>query len=123
MPFLEVFPSSQANSSGLYQQVLPDNVIGLPKNKLTFMIENGSGNFGDGTRLADILTSFGYKVSNIKNADNFNYENLTISMKKSVWDYSQLLEKDLNLASYIIATISANLSENNKEDAVIIVGN
>ena len=123
LPFLEVFPSSQAASSGLYQEILPDNITGLPRDKLSLTIENGSGNFGDGTRLADILTSFGYKIANIENANNFDFDNLTISMKKSMWDYSQLLEKDLHLASYIIATISANLPEDNKEDATIIVGN
>lgn len=123
LPFLEVYPSSQAASSGLYQQVLPHNITGLPRGKLTLLIENGSGSFGDGTKLADILTSFGYKIVDIKNAKNFDFDNLTISMKGSVRDYSRLLEKDLRLASYIVATISANLSEDSKEDAIIIVGN
>jgi uncharacterized protein YvpB len=123
LPFLEVFPSSQADYSGLYQEILSENITGLPRGKLAIAIENGSGNFGEGTRLAAILTSFGYKIANIKNANNVNFENLTISMKKSVWDYSLLLKKDLQLVSYVVATISANLPEENKEDATIIVGN
>ncbi len=123
MPFLEIYLSpSKITLEDVYWET-SDKAIGIPREKLTILVENGSRKFGRGNQLADILRDFGYRVTALKNADNFDYEDITIRMKKNVWDYRYLLEKDLRLASYIIATISADLSDDAQDDAIIIVGN
>lgn len=121
LPFLEVYPVSLITTEDVYNKDL-DKIIGLPREKLTISVENGSGKTGRGSLFADILRDFGYHVISLKNADNFDYENVTITMKKSMWDYRRLLEKDLRLASYTIATISSNVSEEATSDATIIIG-
>lgn len=123
MPFLQIYLSpSKITLEDVYGGI-SDKAIGIPREKLTILVENGSRKFGRGNQLADILRDFGYRVTALNNADNFDYEDITIRMKKNVWDYRYLLQKDLRLAAYSIATISADLTDSASTDALVIIGN
>lgn len=123
MPLLAVSAASEISPLELYEPTLGiDKTTGLDRKNLLVVIENGSGKFGKGSQLVNILRDFGYTVIKLAKADKSDYEDLTVKMKKEVWDYRGLLERDLQLASYVIATISADLLETESVDAVVIVG-
>lgn len=123
MPFLDVYPSaSKVGFEDTYGQA-SDKVLGLPRANLSITVENGSRQYGKGNELSLMLKDFGYKIAGLKNADSPNYEDLSIKMKNTVWDYRYLLLRDLKFASYNVATISSDLSASESADAVIVVGN
>lgn len=123
MPFLEVYPaSSKIGLEDTYGQA-SDKVLGLPRKNFSIMIENGSRQYGKGNELSLMLKDFGYKIAGLNNADNSDYEDLLVKIKNSAWDYRYLLLRDLKFTPYNVATISADLSDNESSDALIIVGN
>lgn len=123
MPFLEIYPSSSKISPEDVYLISADKFNATPREKLRIGVENGSRKVGIGNELTDILKDFGYKVGSLRNADRSDYLDLNIKMKKSVWDYKVLLEKDLKLANFRISGVSGDLSEEKPEDTVIIIGN
>lgn len=123
LPFLEIFPSIQASDfKDIQNEILKGSITGLNREKLTVKVENGSGLFGSGTQMSNILKDFGFKITGVSNADSSNYENVSVKLKNSMKDYQSLLERDLRLSNYKIATISSDLSESSPESAIIIVG-
>lgn len=121
MPFLEVYPSSGL-SSPLESALFADKTTGMDRSLLKIAIKNGSKKVGAATKMELILKDFGYKIVDIGNADSFDYEDVTIKIKKGMKDYLFLLKKDLTAVSYNISSISADLSEEEKPDAIIITG-
>lgn len=98
-----------------------DQTTGLDKSTLSVEVQNGSGEFGEASKASEVLKTFGYHVVIVGNADNFNYENVTIKIKSDKSDFLGLLKKDLGF-SYTIGSTSANLSASVSSDAVVIVG-
>ncbi|MDP3987917.1 MAG: LytR C-terminal domain-containing protein [Candidatus Levybacteria bacterium] len=98
-----------------------DKSTGLDRGKLNVSIQNGSGTVGIANKASDILKGLGYHVVSIGNADNFNYENVTLMVKPSASKYLSLLEKDL-LDQYKIGSTSADLSASSSADAIVIIG-
>ncbi len=121
MPFLSIYPSSSKISPE--DTYVSDNFVATPRSKFTISVQNGSREIGRGSVLSDILRDFGYKVFTLGNANSTDYEDVSIKMKKKVWDYKNLLKKDLSLSEFRIATISGDLSENSPTDALVIIGN
>ncbi len=120
MPFLEVFPS---NTSFSYEpQALIDPLTNLDRSVIKVLVENGSGEVGNGQILSGILQDFGYKVVSVQNANNSDYDGVAIQIKKDITDYKKLLIRDLKLASYTIATLSADFPNGEPVDAVIVIG-
>jgi len=70
---------------------------------------------------ADILRDAGYEVVSTGNADNFEYEDVTIQVKASAEVALELLEEDLS-KSYTIGETSTDLSEDESFDALVIIG-
>lgn len=123
LPFLEVYPSISAlDFKDIQNEILKDNITGLKREKLTIKVENGSGMFGNGTQMSGILKDFGYKVTDVENAGSLDYEDVSVRLKKSMEDYQSLLERDMRLSQYKIATISADLPESSSTSVIIIVG-
>ncbi len=120
LPLLEIFPSKETAS--LEDIVFLESPTGLIRNNISIVVENGSSEIGKGTELAEILQDFGYKVTAIKNAANGDTSGLTLTIKQSKADYLYILEKDLAISSYKIASASSDREENAKEDVVITVG-
>lgn len=124
LPFLEVSQSSDSARENIaMNEPLPRKETSLPREKVNVSVENGSGKIGKGTQIAAILGDFGYKVVSLKNAGNFQYEDVSIHIKESISDYKNLLQKDLEFAKYNVATVAADLLENNPSDAIVIIGN
>ncbi|HZJ18402.1 MAG TPA: LytR C-terminal domain-containing protein, partial [Patescibacteria group bacterium] len=98
-----------------------DKESGLDRSELSVAIENGSGIGGAAGKATNILKSLGYKVTSTSNADNFDYENLTIKVKSGVSKYLSLLKKDLS-DDYTIGQTSSDLSASSSADALIIIG-
>jgi len=121
MPLLEVYPSLGL-SSPLETALFADKATGMNRSLLKIAIKNGSKKVGAATKMELILKDFGYNIIEIGNADNFDYEDVTIKIKKNMKDYLFLLKKDLTVVSYYIASISADLSQEEKPDAIIVVG-
>jgi len=68
-----------------------------------------------------VLKSFGYKITSTGNADNYNYENVTIQVKSTKSNFLALLKKDLGF-SYTVGSASADLSSDSTSDALVIIG-
>ncbi len=98
-----------------------DTATGLDRGQLSVEVENGSGVAGAAGKAADTLKGLGYDVIATGNADNFDYQNVTIQVKSTKSKYLDLLKKDLGL-SYTIGTTSADLSSESEADALVIIG-
>lgn len=98
-----------------------DKATGLDRRELSIEVQNGSGEKGVAGKVADFLKSFGYKISGTKNADNFDYTNVTISIKSASANYLSVLKKDLN-TQYSVGDTNSTLSASSSADAVVIVG-
>ncbi len=98
-----------------------DTTTGLDRRELSIEVQNGSGQAGVAGKASDFLKSFGYKISGTGNADNFNYTNVTISIKSASSNYLSLLKKDLN-EEYTVGDINSTLSASSSADALVIIG-
>lgn len=98
-----------------------DSATGLDRSTLAIEVQNGSGVTGAASKGSDVLKSFGYKVSSVGNADNENYENITIQVKSTKSNFLALLKKDLGF-SYTVGSASADLDSSSTADAVVIIG-
>jgi hypothetical protein len=98
-----------------------DQSTGLDRSTLSVEVQNGSGVTGAAAKGSDILKGFGYKVSSVGNADNENYESVTIQAKSTKSNFLALLKKDLGF-SYTVGSTSADLSSDSTADALVIIG-
>ena len=98
-----------------------DSSTGLDRSALSVEVQNGSGEVGAAGKGADVLKGFGYKISSTGNADNYDYQNVTIKVKSTKANYLALLKKDLGF-SYTVASATADLSPDSTADALVIIG-
>ena len=98
-----------------------DPVSGLDRGELNIEVQNGSGEAGVAGKGSDTLKNLGYKISATGNADNFDYQDVTIQVKSTKSKYLTLLKKDLGF-SYTVGTTSADLSSDSSADALVIIG-
>jgi hypothetical protein len=94
---------------------------GLDKSKITVLVENGSGKAGAATKASQILKLAGYTILNTKNADSYDYLDITISIKPDKAAYLPLLKQDLSTV-YTIADTKTTLEASSSADAIVIVG-
>lgn len=98
-----------------------DSASGLDRSMLSVEIQNGSGETGVAAKASETLKGFGYDVISTSNADNYDYQNVTIQVKSIKSKYLPLLKKDLGF-SYTVGTSSADLSSDSEADALVIIG-
>ncbi len=98
-----------------------DKTSGLDRSDLTITVQNGSGEAGIAGTAKDFLTGLGYTVSSTANADNYDYVNVTIKIKKASQEFLSLLKKDLN-TKYTVGDTSTDLEDSNSSDALVIIG-
>lgn len=98
-----------------------DSATGLDRSTLSVEVQNGNGEAGSAGKGSDILKGFGYKVVATGNADNFDYQNVTIQVKSTKTNFLALLKKDLGF-SYTVGSSSADLSSSSTADALVIIG-
>jgi cell division protein FtsL len=101
--------------------VSPVDKSGLDRSKLSITVENGSGVEGTAGKAAKILKDLGYNVVSTGNADNFNYEGVTIQVKDPQSNFVNLLKKDL-ANDYTVTSGTSDLAPDSSTDAVIIIG-
>jgi hypothetical protein len=120
IPFLEVYKSLDGKTNDLIIGFdTPTEIMrSIPK----IFVENGAGDAGVANQMRDILKDFGYNIVGISNADNFDYQNINIRSKKEFSDYLYLLKKDIKVASFVVASSSADLSDDSDKDIIVIVG-
>ncbi|MBI2032519.1 MAG: LytR C-terminal domain-containing protein [Candidatus Levybacteria bacterium] len=123
----EVIPTptpSESSSAEITKEPTPTSASAdsdLGRGNLSLTIQNGSGESGVAQKVSDLLEKKGYTVSTTGNADNFEYQNVTIQIKKSEEEFLSLLEDDLS-EEYKIGSTSADLSSSFSTDALIIIG-
>jgi hypothetical protein len=112
----------EATMSPAAKSVNPvDKSTGLDRSTLSIEVQNGSGEAGVAGKGSTVLKSFGYKVSSTGNADNYNYDDVTIQVKSTKSNFLALLKKDLGF-SYTVGSTSADLSSDSTADALVIIG-
>lgn len=102
-------------------QVSSVDKSGLDRNKLSVTVQNGSGTEGAAGKAGDMLKEFGYNVFSTGNADNYNYQGVTIKVKKEKGNFLDLLKKDL-AKDYTVTSATSDLPSSSPTDAVIIIG-
>jgi hypothetical protein len=98
-----------------------DAATGFDRSKLSVEVQNGSGETGVAGKGADVLKSFGYKIAATGNADNYDYQSVTIRVKSTKTNFLALLKKDLGF-SYTVGSTSADLDSSSTADALVIIG-
>lgn len=98
-----------------------DKASGLDRSDLSVEVQNGSGVVGAASKASDFIKGFGYHVTSIGNAGNYDYEDVVISVKSDSSKYLSLLKSDLS-KQYTVGSTSADLSASVSADALIIVG-
>lgn len=98
-----------------------DARLGLDRASLTILVQNGSGRVGVANKASQILKLVGYKVIGTKNADAYDYLDVTISIKPEKAAYIPLLKQDLQDVYPIIDT-RTNLGASAVADVLVIVG-
>lgn len=106
---------TQAQSSSI------DKTTGLDRAKVDISIQNGSGVAGVAAKASSLLKNLGYNVISSGNADNFDYENVTVQVKTATSKYIPLLKKDLS-ATYTVASATSDLPASSSADVLIIIG-
>jgi hypothetical protein len=101
--------------------VSPVDKSGLDRSKLSISVENGSGVAGTAGKAAKVLQDLGYNVVSTGNADNFNYEGVTIQVKDPLSNFVNLLKKDLS-GDYTITSGTSDLAPDSPTDCIIIIG-
>lgn len=92
----------------------------LDKSSLAIQVLNGSGISGQAGKVQATLEGLGYTDVTTGNADSFDYEDLSISVKSTKANYLKALETDLS-DSYTIGDTDTKLSSS-EYDVVIIIG-
>lgn len=98
-----------------------DKTTGLDRKTLRVIVENGSGKAGAGSGASEALKSLGYTIVSVRNAANFDYTDVTISLTPEKASFLPLLKKDLSTA-YTVGTTNTSLSASDSADAVVIIG-
>jgi uncharacterized protein YvpB len=122
MPFLEVSKNMGNKVSWDNLTIGFDTLTGIDRSIPKITVRNGAREDGAANQMRDILKDFGYSVDTIENADNFDYQDVSVAVKKNFSDYLYILDRDIKLANYVIASSSADLSDSSLPDAIVIVG-
>lgn len=87
---------------------------------LKIAVQNGSGTAGAATKASDALKKLGYDVVSSGNADNFEYEDVTIQVKSTKKAYLEQLKTDLS-EDYTVGSATSDYTGTDA-DALVIIG-
>ncbi len=124
VPFLQIYKAdTNSKSFSISDLTLGfDKITQINRNVPQIYIKNGSGIIGSANQMRDILKDFGYSIYGIGSVSSFDGENVFIRSKKNFSDFLPLLKRDLSTASYKVASVSANLVDEETRDIVITIG-
>lgn len=92
----------------------------IDKSGLVIQVLNGSGISGEAGKVQTVLEGAGYSNITTGNADSFDHQDVSISVKSTKANFLKALETDLS-ESYTIGDTDTNLTSSDY-DVVIIVG-
>ncbi len=115
---LTATPSSALTAT---PKATPTHGVVSSAHDLDIQILNGSGAVGAASGVKDFLAGKGYKHLETGNADNFNYQNVTVRIKNSESKFLDDINTDLK-EKYTLASGSGTLSADALFDVSIIVG-
>jgi hypothetical protein len=98
----------------------PTPTIAINKETIRIKVLNGSGTPGKASAVKDILKEKGYQEILTGNADNFDYEQTEISVKKEKNNLVPMIKEDLK--KYTSSFKITPLSEKEVSDVIIIIG-
>ncbi len=98
----------------------PTPTLSIKKEEIKIKILNGSGVAGKAGELKDALKNKGYQEILVGNADNFDYEQSELAVKKSKSEIANLIKNDLG--EYIKIAKQTELAEEESADATITFG-
>ena len=124
VPFLQIYKADENSKSFSISDLTPgfDKITQVSRNVPQIYIQNGSGVTGSANQLRDILKDFGYSIYGIGSISSFDGEDIFIRSKKNFSDFLPLLKRDLSIASYKVASVSADLADGQMRDIVITIG-
>ena len=93
----------------------------IDKSEANIRVLNGSGKAGTASSVKDLLEGKGYKVSEIGNADNFDFEQTVIRLKESFKNFQEVLLGDLS-DNYSVKVSSDDLTATDSADIEVIIG-
>ena len=91
------------------------------RKELNVQVLNGSGEAGVAGKAQSFLQDLGYDVVVTGNADNFDYQGVTINIKSSRSDYLDDIKSDLS-DKYTVNDETGTLSSSSAFDVTIIIG-
>ena len=92
----------------------------IKKDELKIKVLNGSGTKGKASEVKDLLKEKGYQEILTDNADNFDYKQTELQVKKSISSSSTTIKNDLK--DYVAKFKESTLAESEAADVVIIIG-
>ncbi|OGK36800.1 hypothetical protein A3F03_01765 [Candidatus Roizmanbacteria bacterium RIFCSPHIGHO2_12_FULL_41_11] len=124
VPFLQIYKADENSKSFSINDLTPgfDKLTQINRNVPQIYIQNGSDVTGSANQMREILKDFGYSIDGIGSISSFDGEYVFIRSKKNFSDFLPLLKRDLSIASYKIASVSADLADEETKDIVIIIG-
>lgn len=93
----------------------------VDKTKLKIKVLNGSGVAGQATKVKDLLKEKGYEDILTGNADNFDFKQSEVQVKKGEESIANLLKNDIK-ASTTTVKITTSLAKDDAADAILIFG-
>ena len=118
-PDVSVSPTSIPEET---PEVVVDEALDLTETSISVL--NGSGIAGEAGKVKDLLSSAGFVNDNIQtgNADSYDYENISMSIKEDLSDNILTEMKNALSEDYEVEVSEDYLQENSTYDVVIIVG-
>lgn len=101
--------------------VTPTPTPSFKKETLKIKVLNGSGTAGKATEVRDLLKNKSYQEIVTGNADNYDFTQTVIQVKKSLADAGKAVANDLK-DSVSSPKIDATLSEKDTSDVIITIG-
>lgn len=92
----------------------------IKREKIKIKILNGSGTSGKASDVKSVLTDKGYQEILTANADNFDYEQSEIQVKKTKSETASIVTADLK--EYVTTFKQTTLAEKEAADVVMIIG-
>lgn len=103
------------------EEITPTTNPALKRSELKIKVLNGIGVPGEAGKVADFLEEQGYLNVKTGNADNYDYQKITIQIKDAKKDFAALLINDLK-SDYAVNEKITSLSADDSFDAVLILG-
>ena len=95
--------------------------VQVDKSEAKIRVLNGSGTAGVASSVKDFLEQKGYKVAEIGNADNFDFEQTVLRFKEGFEKFREVLTSDLS-DDYSVTSSSESLEATDSADIEITVG-